>query len=271
VNINAVFKAVGTIVINHGAQIATGFGIAIAFAAGVKGIKETPKAVERIEEAREEKKKEGKDDKLTITESVKATWKCYAVSLVMFVIAAILIIEAQQATAKRAAAFATAYQLSEQMLQEYKDAAKEIVGEKKANEIQDQAAIQQVQHNPPAVNNIIVTGKGKQLCIDSLSQQPFYSNAESIRQDFKRAVTDKFASDVCIDFIEVEDWFYQANLDKASKMELSKEQGWNRSDEPRISFTSMMGSGEFEDIPMLVVNYYPRPHLDKNNPNYAYA
>lgn len=269
--LKGILKAAKVFVAGHGPQIATGVGIALAFAAGVKAVKETPKAVELIEEKKEEKKKETGDDELTVVEAVQATWKCYALPVSMFVISAVLIIGAQQATARKAAAFATAYQLSEQMLQEYKDAAKEVVGEKKAREIQDQAAIQQVQHNPPAVNNIIVTGKGKWLCIDSLSQQPFYSNAESIRQDFKRAVTDKFASDVCIDFIEVDDWFYQANIDKASRMELSKDRGWNRSDEPRIDFTSTMGTGEFADIPILVVNYYPRPHLDRNNPNYAYG
>lgn len=269
--LKGIMKAAKVFIAGHGPQIATGVGIAIAFAAGVKAVKETPKAVKLIEEKREEKKKETGEDELTVTETVQTTWKCYAPSVVMFVISAILIIGAQQATARKAAAFATAYQLSEQMLQEYKDAAKEIVGEKKANEIQDQAAIQQVQHNPPTVNNMIVTGKGKQVCLDSLSNHYFISTAEHIRQDFKRAVTDKFAEDVVLDFIEVGEWYYQCNIQDAYRMELRKDVGWNRSDAVNIDLTYTMGTGEFEDVPILVVNYSVRPHPDKNNPNYAYA
>lgn len=268
--IKGLLKAAKVFVAGHGPQIATGVGIAIAFAAGVKAVKETPKAVKLIEEKKEEKKQESGEDELTITETVKATWKCYTLSLVMFVISAILIIGAQQATARKAAAFATAYQLSEQMLQEYKDAAKEIVGEKKANEIQDQAAIQQVQHNPPVQSNIIVTGKGKQLCLDALSNHYFWSNAEHVRQDFGRAVTTAFKDDLCCDFIPLTEWYYQANIRDAYDMRLSQDIGWNRSDDVYPVFTSTLGSGEYEDIPILVINYSVRPHPDKNNPNHAY-
>ena len=56
-------------VMGHGPQIATGIGVALAFAAGVKAVKETPKAVERIEE----KKKEEKVEELTVVETVKET------------------------------------------------------------------------------------------------------------------------------------------------------------------------------------------------------
>ena len=262
----ALMKAVKAFVVGHGPQIATGIGIAVAFAAGVKAVKETPKAVELIEK----KKKEENKEELTVVETVQTTWKCYAIPVIMFVISACTIVGAQRATARKAAAFATAYQLSEQMLQEYKDAAKEIVGEKKAGEIQDQAAIQQVQHKPPAQSTIIVTGKGNQLCLDSLSNHYFYSNAEHIRQDFKRAITDKFADDVAMDFIELTEWYYQVGLREAYDMELSDEIGWNRSDSPQITFTSTVGTGDYEDIPILVVNYSTRPHPDKNNPNYAF-
>ena len=248
-------------VMGHGPQIATGIGVALAFAAGVKAVKETPKAVERIEE----KKKEEKVEELTVVETVKETWTCYIPSVIMFALAAVLIIGAQRATARQAAAFATAYQLSEQMLQEYKDAAKEIVGEKKANEIQDQAAIQQVQHNPPVASNIIVTGKGKQLCLDALSNHYFYSNPEHIRQDAKRAITDQFAQNV--EFVPLTDWHYQINLREALDMDLVNDRiGWNKSDSPiEPTFTSTIGTGEFEDIPILVVSFDPRPHYDKAN------
>lgn len=266
----ALLKAAKVFVANHGAEIAAGLGIAVAFAAGVKAVKETPKAVKKLEEKKEEKKREEGTEELTITETVKATWKEYTPSLVMFVVAAVLIIGAQRATARKAAAFATAYQLSEQMLQEYKDAAKEVVGEKKARDIQDQAAIQQVKHNPPAANNIIVTGKGKQLCLDALSNHYFWSNAENIRQDFERGVTRAFKDDPSCDYIPLTEWYYQANIRAAYDMDLCEDRGWNRSDDVYPVFTSTLGVDEYENIPILVVNFSVRPHADKNDPNYAY-
>lgn len=264
----ALLKVAKTWVIGHGPQIATGIGIALAFAAGVKAVKETPKAVKAIEEKKEEKKKEENTEELTVVETVQTTWKYYAMPVGMFLASAILIIGAQRATARKAAAFATAYQLSEQMLQEYKDAAKEVVGEKKAKDIQDQAAIQQVQKNPPVANNIIITGKGNQLCLDALSNHYFYSNAEHIRQDANRVITQAFADNV--EFVPLSDWYYQINLREAMDMELLKDAsdtfGWNKSDgQVEPVFTSTLGTGEFENIPILVVSFNTVPHPDKND------
>ena len=53
----ALLRAAKLFLVNHGPEIATGLGIGIAFAAGVKAVKETPKAVELIEDKKEEKKK----------------------------------------------------------------------------------------------------------------------------------------------------------------------------------------------------------------------
>lgn len=253
----AFLKAGRTWLVGHGPQLATGFGIAMGFLAGVTAVKATPKAIKKLEEKEEEK-----GEPLTLTEKVKTAGPCYIPSTVMFTLGSGFIIAGHHATARKAAAFATAYSLSEQMLQEYKAAAKEIVGEAKEKEITDKVAVQQVQNNPPAPQMVFVTGKGKQICLDSLSQHYFCSNSEHIQQAVKR-LNDRFVG--AEDFIPLSDWYYENNIVDAMNMEIANDIGFNRDDGPiDVTFTSTLGTGEFENIPILVVSFNQRPKPCKN-------
>ena len=244
----------------HRAQVATGTGIAIGIAAGIRAAKKAPEALENIEK----KKKELHKEELTITEKVEATWKCYLPSVIMYGVSTGLIIYGHGATARRAAAFATAYSISQQTLQEYKDAAKEIVGEKKAEEISDKATIRQMEKNPPVPNTVFVTGKGKQLCCDLISQHYFYSNAEEIRQAAE-ALNKQFGF-AGVNLITLKEWYYQINCREGIDMEISDELSWIRDDGPiEVRFTCILGTGEFENIPILGVGFAKNPTVHEDN------
>ena len=257
--LTSLLKVGGNWAVSHIAQIETGVGIAVALAAAIKGVKETPKAMKKIEEKKEEKHVE----KLTVAETVEATWKCFLPAIIMFILAIALIIEGQRESTRRAAAFASAYTVSQQLIQEYDNAAKELVGEKKATEIRDQAAIQQMQKNPPVANTVIVTGKGKQLCCDLISQHYFYSNAEQIRQAI--AELNKQYVEGMVESVSLREYYYQINLREGIDMAISDELTWIRDDgsiEP--VFTSMLGTGDFEDIPILGVSFRVLPTVHKD-------
>lgn len=241
----------------HGPQLATGFGIAFGLTATITAAKATPKAIKKLEEKEKEK-----GEPLTITEKVKTAGPCYIPTAAAFTVSTGLIIAGHHATARKAAAFATAYSLSEQMLQEYKAATKEIVGEAKEKEITDKVAAQQVANNPPAPQMLVVTGKGRQICLDSLSQHYFYSNSERIQQAAKR-LNDRFVG--AEDFIPLTDWYFENDITEASGMEIAKDIGFNRDDGPiTVEFTSTLGTGDFENIPILVVGFKVRPKPCKN-------
>lgn len=243
-------------VFGHAPQIATGVGIAIGFLAGVTAVKATPKAIKKLEEKEEEK-----GEPLTLTEKVTTAGPCYIPSTILFTAGSGLIIYAQRATTRQAAALATAYTLSEQMLQEYKEAAREIVGENKEKEITDKVAIKQVQDNPPPTQ-LIVTGKGKQVCLEGTIQHYFYSNSEHIQQAVKR-LNDRFVG--CEDFIPLTDWLYELDIPAAHDIQIAEDIGFNRDDGPiEVEFTSTLGTGDFENIPILVVNFRNRPKPRKN-------
>lgn len=159
--------------IKHAPQIAAGVGIGLALIAGVRAVQKTPEAVKRIEEKKEELKK----DELTVMETVEATWKCYLPSIIIFILACLLIIGGQKISTRRAVAAATACSLYENQLQQYENAAREVVGEKKAEEIRTQMARNEVNSRPPLnEDDIVRTGYGNALFYDKLSMRYLWSD-----------------------------------------------------------------------------------------------
>ena len=76
---------------------------------------------------------------------------------------------------------AGAYKLSEEKLKTYEEKAKEILGDKKADEVHDAVAKELTPDVPTDESLIVRTGKGIQLCYDMFSGRYFYSSVEAIR------------------------------------------------------------------------------------------
>ena len=109
----------------HSPAILTGIGIAGMAAAAVMAVRATPKALRMVDDREIEDEK-----RLTTSEIVKTTWKCYIPAAVTGVCSAACIIGASSISARRNAALVTAYTISETALKEYKDKAVEVVGPK---------------------------------------------------------------------------------------------------------------------------------------------
>jgi hypothetical protein len=144
----------------------------------VLAVKATPKALMLIED----KKKELEVDKLTPVETVKTTWKCYIPTVASGVVSVACIIGANSANAKRNAALAAMYKLSETAYSEYRDGVLETIGEKKERVVRDKVAEKQVKDNPVSQREIIVTGRGQTLFYDPHSGRYFYSDLEKIKR-----------------------------------------------------------------------------------------
>jgi hypothetical protein len=176
ISLKQVARSVGTSLSKHSPEILVGFGIAGMVTTVVLAVKATPKALHLIEE----KKEELEVDELTPVEVVKTTWKCYVPAAISGVASAAFIIGSNSVNAKRNAALATAYKLSETALTEYRDAVIETVGEKKEKTVQDKLAEKHVKDNPVKTSEIYVTGKGQTLCLDPLSHRYFYCSKDRI-------------------------------------------------------------------------------------------
>lgn len=159
----------------HSPEILTGLGIIGMVTTTVLAVKATPKALELIEKAKEEKQEE-----LTKVEVVKTAYKPYIPAAVTGVVAATCVISAHKVNAGRITSLATAYQLSTAALSEYKDKVIETVGEEKAKEIKEKIVQEKVDANPLCNNEVIITGKGKELCLDYMSGRYFESDINVI-------------------------------------------------------------------------------------------
>ena len=202
-NLSKFTKNVKTSLSRHSPEILVGLGIAGMITTTVLAVKATPKALQLIDE----KKKELEVDKLTPLETVKTTWKCYIPAAVTGGAAIACVIGANSVNAKRNAALATAYKLSETAFSEYRGKVVEEIGEKKERRVRDKVSEEQIKNNPISKTEVIVTGRGQTLFFEPLSHRYFYSDMEKIKRAEnnlnKQIICDAFDHGVSVnDFYE---------------------------------------------------------------------
>ena len=162
----------------RGPEIAIGFGIAGMITTTVLAVKATPKALMIIEE----KKLDLDVEELKPVEVVKSVWPCYIPPIITGTLSIACLVGAASASARRNAAIATAYALSETTLKDYQSKVVEMMGEKKDREVRDNIAQDKLDKNPVSKNEVIFTNNGDSLCYEPLSGRYFKSDIEKIRR-----------------------------------------------------------------------------------------
>ena len=232
-------------------EILTGIGIAGMIMSTILAVKATPKALNLIRE----KEDELEADKLTISETIQTTWKCYIPAATTCITSVACIICANSVHVKRNAAIAAAYKLSEKALVEYKDAVIETIGEKKENLVNDKLAEKKLEKNPVSKSEVIISG-GTALCYDSIGGRYFKSDIESIKR-IENILNKQMLRD---DYISLNDFYDEIGLPHT---DAGRELGWSVNDGLiDIRFSSQIAdNGE----PCLVVDYSnpPKYNFDK--------
>ena len=247
-NLSGFAKNVQSMLVKHSPEILTGLGIAGLLTSTVLAVRETPKALRLIEDARYEK---GED--LTTTEKIKAAWKPYIPAAVTAVGATACIIGASKVNMKRNAALATAYTLSETALKEYQAKVVETIGEKKEQVVRDAVAKERVEKNPVVTNEVIITDRGNTLCYDVISGRYFRSDVDKI----KRAENELNARMLNEMYISVNEFYYEIGLEPTA---LGDQLGWNINDGlMEVRFSSQIAKN---DEPCIVVDYRIAPRYD---------
>lgn len=164
----------------HSPELLIGAGIAGMISTVILAVKGTPKAIKIIEE--KEKEKNGK---LTKKEVVKETWKCYIPAAIAGTASITSILIGNKVHLARTAALATAYTLTENTLNEYKNKVVEAIGAEKEKEISEKVMADKV-----ASNNIIgseyVLANGKQLFFEPVTGRVFVSSINDIEKAVNR-------------------------------------------------------------------------------------
>jgi len=190
---------------------------------------------------------------MTKTEMMLAVWPQYIPPAVMGVGTVASIVLANRASAKRVAALAAAYSISESRLQEYKDKVTQKLGLNKERAVRDEIAQDRVNKNPPS-REVIILGSGDVLCFESLTGRYFHSSVEAIKRAENKIHTELFQTQ----FASLSEFFDEIGLERTT---FSDYMGWNTvtMDPFEVRFSTTMTP---DSRPCLVLEYSILPQPD---------
>ena len=252
-NVSKLCKDAKVMVSKRSPEILTGLGIAGMITTTVLAVKATPKALDLIARAEDEKFDNGHGDKLTVSEKMKVAWKPYIPAAITGIASISCIIGASSVHAKRNAAIAAAYNLSQTALTEYKEKVVETIGEKKEQAIKDKIAKDKIKKDPVSKSEVIVTGKGNTLCYDAFNSRYFYSDIDQI----KRAINELNRIMLNQMYVSLNDFYDELNLKHSGN---GDELGWKLDDGfIEVDFSSQLSD---DGRPCLVIEYMVAPRYD---------
>ena len=252
-NLATIAKDIRKFASKRSPEILTGIGIAGMITTTILAVRATPKALELIEEQKEEESV----DELSSFEAVKVAWKPYIPAMVTCIASTACLIGASSVNTKRNAALATAYKLSETALSEYRDKVVETIGEKKERIVRDKVAEERVKKNPVSKNEVIVTGNGKTLCFDPISGRYFMCSIETIKKA-ENTLNKQMLHDIS-GYVSLNEFYDELGLDHTS---VGNDLGWNTNQLIDIDFSSQLNdNGE----PSVVLDYLVAPKCDYYN------
>ena len=236
-NISKVLSSVRTSMAKHSPEILTGIGIAGMITTTVMAVRATPKALILIEDRKEEIGAE----ELEVADVVKTTWFCYIPAVITGTLSIACLIGASSVNAKRNAALATAYTLSESALKDYQGKVVEMFGEKKHETVKDAIAKDKIEKNP------VVTS------YDAISGRYFKGDIDKIKKaecELNRRMRDEM-------YVSLNDFYYEVGLDN---IKIGDELGWNIDNGYiDLSFSSQLTS---DGTPCLVIDYSIAPRYN---------
>lgn len=243
-------KKIGDSIRQNSPTILTGLSVAGLVTTTVMAVKATPKAIQILEERREEEKDLNEDFKdFTWEGVVKETWKCYIPAGLMGVATITCMICANSINLRRNAALASVYSLAETTLKEYQAKVVETIGEKEEQKIRHSIAQDKVNSMKP--ESIIITGSGDVLCLDLTSKRYFKSSYDKIKK-VENQLGYELLNSMTLSLNEV---YGMLNLEPTS---VGWDIGWdvNRDGRVEIDITTSLGQN---NEPCLVMDFSKQP------------
>lgn len=246
-------KSAGRVLTKYSPGILTGIGITGMIGATFMAVKATPKALYLIET----KKEEAEVEELTPVETIKTCWKCYIPAALTTVLSSVCLIGASTVSAKRNAALATAYSISEAALREYQEKVVEVIGEKKEKVVRDAVAKDQIERDPVTKSEVvIIDSNSNTLCYEPLSGRYFKSTIDKI----KKAEIKLDRQMIQEMYVSLNDFYWEIGLDGT---DLGDKMGWNLSKGYMdLSFSSQLAD---DGTPCAVIVYGIPPVYDYQN------
>jgi len=252
-------RAATQFVQNNSTTILSSAAVAGVVATVALAVKATPKAIEDVTTAQENKELltpvvTGDNNhharvKLTPWEVMQAGWKPFLPSAIMGSATIVCIIGANAIGLRRNAALVAAYAIADRTFLEYRDKIAEKLGEKEERQIRDEIAQDRISAAPPPV---IIMGRGETICLDMFTGRYFRSDVEDIRRavnDFNQTVLNDHCAGLNVF------WEY-LGMDPVL---VGEQLGYNTDKLLDIDITSALIDGI---TPCIAINYRTTPRAD---------
>lgn len=158
-------------------------------------------------------------------------------------------IGATTVASRRNAVLASLYSATELALKQYQEKTFALDEGKTDKLVRDAVAKSAVEEHPVRSSEVIVTGKGKSLCYDSLSGRYFESDIDTIKRAairINRAIISEM-------WITLNQFYDELRL---PPVKLGDRVGWNVDNMMELKFSSQIAS---DGRPCIVVDYYAEP------------
>lgn len=252
-NVTLFLKGVQRTITKHSPEILTGIGIAGMFTTTILAVKATPKALRICEIVKEEHEEPKKID------YIKATWKCYVPAAVTGVVSTACLIGASSVNLKRNAALATAYQISQTAITEYRDKVIETVGEETEKVVREKVAEEKVKKNPAPPNEVIMVEGEDFYCLDTITGRYFRSTKHKI-EDAVIDVNNRLWSEM---YISLNEFYDMLGLPRTR---IGDEIGWTIEDGKVEAFVDSIIDDKGRPVLVLDYNVSPRYNFSKIAP-----
>lgn len=245
--IKTILKTTEKFLIDNSPGILTGLGVAGAVTTAVLTGKAAYSAGLQVAEM--ESKVDHKGDFIVIDSKtkLKVFWKEFVPAGTVGVVTIAAIISANQIGARRAAAFAAAFKLSEELSAEYKKKVLETLGIQKEEKMRSELASDKMTENPPPSNMLIVVGSDV-LFYDELSGRYFHNTMEKVMQavnEINHQVNNYFHASLT-------EFWEKIGLTSTS---ISDDIGWNSDELLDVQFSPTMIDGK----PAIMIGYNNEP------------
>lgn len=260
-----IFKSASAFLSKNSPAIAAGVAIAGMGLAIYSAIKATPKAELAITRASVKDKSDGSCEYIELSklEKAKIYGRYYAPTFALALLSAVCMIGSVYLANKQTKTMAVLCAAAEASLADFKDSAKEIVGEGKTRKIEDDARKKRFEKMQDAQGDYIFeTGHGNTLICDSISGRLFRSDIEFIKGRID-VLNERLPYE---EFIPLNTYYDDIGLDGTK---YGDEQGWHYNPE---SYARNGGKIEYEITSMLTRDGHPAAYIDiKTAPKFDWS
>lgn len=256
-NIEETVKGVNRLVGEHKTALLTAIGVAGTVSTAVLTGKATVKATRILDDMTDNLRVDTDDPNADyfFQDKVRLVWSLYIPPVGVGALTIAAIVLAHRMDTAQAAAFATAYGVSERALNEYKDKVREKLGEGKEKALRDEIDAERLQKDPVQDRQVIIAGSGEVLCYDNISGRYFQSSMEELRQAENKVNYELVHHNQC----SLSFFYDQVGLPPTRH---SDEVGWNSNNLLEINFSTQMST---DNRPCIVVDFVVGPMTGYGN------